>query len=118
MEFPFDNLGACQHFVKYAVIVAAKIDDLFPPGDSAGNANGRHDCFGAGVAEAHPLYAGHLPDHGGDFARQPGMGADFDPFFQFGVHRFGHKVGGVAEEVDAKTEGHVYVFVAVNVPQM
>ncbi len=56
------GLDADQHVVMVPVVAALELDDLFPPGVAAGDADGVHGGFSAGVAEPHEIGAKALLD--------------------------------------------------------
>ena len=105
-----------QHLVELAVIGAGEHHDLVAAGDGARDAHRGHHRLGAGVAEGHPLVAGHLAEQRGDFAGQLRLRADREAFVQLLLDRLDDEIGRVPERGRAEAVEEVDVFVAVDVP--
>ena len=54
--------GGDQQAIDVAVVVAGELDDRIPPGEAAGQADGAHRRFGAGVDQPHHLDRRHGRD--------------------------------------------------------
>ena len=65
-----------------AVIRAGEGDDALLAGRGAGDANGRHDGFGARVAERHAVHAGELANQPRDFGGVLRLRTDMEPVVQ------------------------------------
>ena len=105
-----------QDLVELAVIVAVERHHLVATGDRTRDTQRGHHRFGAGVAERHPLIAGHLGEQGGDLARQFRLRPSCETVVQLFLDRFDDEIGGVPERRWSIAVDEVDVFVAVNVP--
>ena len=70
------RVRADQEVVVPAVVVPFELDELRPPGVTAGQSEGGHRRLGAGVREPHALGAGH---HSIDAARRPPLRSRWRP---------------------------------------
>ncbi len=100
-----------------AVIRAGEGDDALLAGGGAGNADGRHDGFGARVAECDPLHAGELADQPRDLCGVLRLRTDLNAVVQLLLDGADDERRLMAEEGHAEAHAHVDVLVAVDVPE-
>ena len=108
--------GGGQEGVGMAVVAAHELEHLVAAGDAAGQAQGAHGGFGAGVDHAHHFQAGHVGHHffgQGDFV---GAGSAVAGAATGGLTHGGGDGGViVAQDHGAPGEDEVDVLAAVHV---
>ena len=102
-----------------AVVAALELDDLVPPGESAGEADGRHGGLGSRVAHAHLLHAVHgFRDQSGHLHFQrigdPEAGAEGGAF----PDRVDNDIGCVSQDCRAPGADVVDVLVSIHIPDV
>ena len=108
--------GAHNDFIKDAVVGAGEQRDQVAPSHRARNAYRAHDGFGAGIAQARAIKAGHFTDELCDLAREWMLRTDFVAVIELLSHRRIDEGRLPAEQIHAKTIKYVHVFIAIDVP--
>ncbi len=80
------------------VVTALEFDNLVAPGVAAGQPDGAHGGFGAGVDHPHQVHVGHDPAQcAGQFGFNLGRGAEAQAELQLGLHGLQYRRVGVAQ---------------------
>ena len=108
--------GAHDDFVKYAVVGAGEKRDQIASGHRTCDAYRAHDGFGAGIAQARAIKAGHFTDELCDLARERMLRTDFVALVELFSDCRVNERRLPAKQIHTKTIQHIDVFIAIDVP--